>query len=66
MSWPTGRTWNSSNVPVSRPAQFDVDYGEPLDDICFPLGDSSSDVWFRRYAHRTAQLNCTDYTATII
>ena len=62
MSWPTGRTWNSSNVPVARPPQFDVDYGAPLDANCLPLA-TDTNVFVRRFAHRTAQLNCTDYTA---
>lgn len=64
MSWPTGRTWNSSNVPVSRPPQFDVDYGEPLDANCLPSA-ADANVFVRRFSHHTAQLNCTDYTALV-
>ena len=64
MSWPTGRTWNSSNLPVSRPPQFDFDYGTPLDEHCFEAG-AGSNIFFRRYTHRTPQLNCTAYTATL-
>ena len=63
MSWPTGRTWNSSNVPVVRPPQFDVDYGTPLDNACSATA-ADPNVFSRRYSHFTVQLNCTSYSAT--
>ena len=56
----------TANTPVDRPALFDQDFGAPLDETCLPQGgDGASNVFFRRYAHATATLNCTDYTATI-
>ena len=56
------QTWNSSNVPVVRPPQFDVDYGSPLDANCLPTSDAI--VFTRRYSHATVSLNCSGYTAT--
>ena len=62
MSWPTGQTWNSSNVPVDRPPQMDVDYGAPVDAHC--VQTTSPNVFKRQYEHALVTLDCSTYTGT--
>lgn len=61
MSWPTGMTWNSSNVPTARPPQMDRDYGAPTDAHCVRVSDG---VFARGYEHAHVQLDCNTYEAT--
>ena len=63
MSWPTGATWNSSNIPRDRPAQMDADFGAPLDAACAPAGGGGH-RFSRRYERTTVTLDCATYTAT--
>lgn len=62
MSWPTGKTWNSSNVPVDRPPRMDQDYGEPLDAHCVAAGDGHT--FSRRFTNADVELDCDTYTAS--
>jgi hypothetical protein len=63
MSWPMGRTWNSSNTPRPRPPQMDEDYGAPLDAHCLP--GAAPGVFTRRYEHALVTLDCASYTGNI-
>ena len=61
MSWPTGMTWNSSNTPVDRPPQMDVNYGAPVDAHCV---QTSPNVFQRQFENALVTLDCTTYTGT--
>ena len=63
MSWPSGLTWNATNIPVSRPPELDADYGEPVDATCT---QTASGVFERAWTKVHVRVDCAEWAAATI